>query len=96
MPFLFKLYWLLVCFISLYNILFHTFKVLNGTEPLNLSDLIQKYISVKLKSSTAMNGEKSVKTFAPRLWNRLLNHVKSAPSKEMFCNVYYLFKLVYQ
>ena len=38
----FQLHWLPVCFKSLYKILFHTFKLLSGTPPLYLNNLIEK------------------------------------------------------
>jgi hypothetical protein len=70
-PVLFNLHWLLVRFRSMYKILFHTFKVFNGTAPVYLSDLIEKYITVRMlrsesfsllrvpRSHTAVYGEKS-------------------------------------
>ena len=46
---LFQVGWFPVILISLYKILFPTFKVLSGTVPLKyLRDLIEKYISVRL------------------------------------------------
>ena len=75
-PVLFQLHWLPVCFRSLYKILFHTFKVLTGTAPLYPSNLIQKYIPVRMlqlescllltepKSHTAIFGEKSFRVSA--------------------------------
>jgi len=47
-PVLFQLHWLPVRFRSLYKILVHTFKVLSGTAPLSLNDLIKKYIPVRM------------------------------------------------
>jgi len=47
-PVLFQLYWLPERFILLYKILFLTFKVLHGTAPVYLSDLIEKYIPVRM------------------------------------------------
>jgi len=42
---LFQLYWLPVRFRSVYKIMFHIFKVLTGTAPVYLSDLIKIYTS---------------------------------------------------
>ena len=50
-PVLFQLHWLPLRLRSLYKILFHTFKVLSGTTPLYLSDLIQKYITMRVLRS---------------------------------------------
>ena len=108
-PVLFQLHWLPVRFRSLYKILFLTFKVLNGTAPVYLSDLIEKYIPVRMlrsesysllrvpRSHTAMYGERSFRASAPRLWNELPNHIKLAASKDIFCKVLktHLFKLAY-
>ena len=70
-PVLFQMHWLPVRFRSLYKILFHTFKVLNGTTSVYLSDLIEKYIPVIMlrsesyslfrvpRSHTARYGERS-------------------------------------
>ena len=41
---LFQLHWLPVRFRSLYMILFHTVRVLSGTAPVYLSDMIEIYI----------------------------------------------------
>ena len=49
-PVLFQLNWLPVRFRLLYAILFLTFKVLNGTAPVYLSDLIETFILVILCS----------------------------------------------
>jgi len=48
---LFQLHWLPVRFRSLYKILFRIFKVLSGTAPHILSDLIEKYIPVRMLRS---------------------------------------------
>ena len=47
-PLLFQLHWLPVCLRSHYKILFLTFKVLNETAPGYSSDLIKKYIPVRM------------------------------------------------
>ena len=47
-PVLFQLHWLPVLFISEYKILFLTFKVMNGTVPVYLSDLIEIYIPIRM------------------------------------------------
>jgi len=108
-PVLFQFHWLPVRSRSLYKVLFLTFKVLNGTAPVYLSDLIEKYIPVRMlrsetcsllrvpRSHTAMYGKRSFRPSAPRLWNELSNYIKLAASKDIFCKVLktYLFKLVY-
>jgi len=53
-PVLFQLPWLPVRFRLPYKILFHTFKVLNGTAPVSLSDLIEKYIPVRMLRSESI------------------------------------------
>ena len=97
-PVLFRLHWLPV-----------HFKSLNGTAPVYLSDLIIKYILVRMlrsesysllrvpKSHTAIYGEKFFRASAPRLWNELPNHIKLAANKDTFCKVLktHLFKLAY-
>jgi len=50
-PVLFQLHWLPICFRSLYKILFLTFKVINGIASVYLSDLIEKYIPVRMLRS---------------------------------------------
>ena len=47
-PVLFQLNWLPVRFRSLYKLLFLTFKVMNGTAPVYLSDQIGKKIPVRM------------------------------------------------
>jgi len=75
---LFQLHWLSLRFRSLYKILFHTFKVVSGTAPLWLSDVILKYILVRMlrsdfcslltvsKSHTTIYGEKSFRASSLR------------------------------
>jgi len=43
-----------------------------------------------LKNHTAMNGEKSFRASAPRLWKNLTNHIKLAASKDIFLKPIYL------
>jgi len=106
-PVLFQLHWLPVSFRSLYKILFHTFKVPNGTAPVYLSDLIETYIPVRMlrsesysflrvsRNRIAVYEERSFRASTPRLWNELPNHIKLAASKHIFCKVLktHLFKL---
>ena len=98
-PVLCQLHWLCVRFRSLYMIPFLTFIVLNRTAPEYLSDLIEKYMPVRLlrsesysllrvpRSHTGMYGGRSVRATAPRLGNELPNHIKLAASKDIFCKV---------
>jgi len=86
-----------------------TFKVLSGTAPVYLSDLIEKCVPVRLlqsesysllrvpRSHTALYGEISFGASAPRLWNESPNHNKLAASRDIFCKVLktHLFKLAY-
>ena len=108
-PVLFQLHWLPVRFRSLYKIMFLTFKVLNGTAPVYLSDLIEKYILVGMlrsesysllrvpRSHTEMYRKRPFRASAPRLWNELPNNIKHATNKDIFCKVLktHLFKLAY-
>ena len=69
---------------------------MSGTTPGYLSDLIVKYTPVRIlrsesysrlripKSHPAKYGDKSFRASAPRLWNKLLNHIKLAASKDIF------------
>jgi len=96
---LFRLHWLPVRFRLFYKILFLTFKVLNGTAPVYLSDLIETYISLKMlqsesysllrvpRSHTAIYGGVSFQASAPRLWNELQNQINLAASRNAFCKV---------
>ena len=108
-PVLFHLHWLPVRFRSLYKTPFHTFKVLSETTSLHLSDLIQKYIAVRLlrtesyslltvsKSHTTMYWKKSFLSSPLKFRNRLPNCIKFKASKHIFCKVFKtrLFKLGY-
>ena len=90
----------LICFRSLYNILFYAFKVLSRTAPLYLSNPIEKYIPVRMlrseaysfwtipKSHTAIYGEKAFRASAPRLWNELPNHIKLTHFVRFFKPIY--------
>ena len=98
-PVLFQLHWLPVRVRSLNKILFHKVNVWSGTAALYLSDLIEKYIPLRMlrsechsllrvqKSHTGMYGDKSFQASALRLSDKLPNHIKLAGSKEIFCKV---------
>ena len=85
-PILFQLHWPSVHIRSLY--MFHTLQVLSGTAPLYQSDLIRKYLPVKMlrsesyspllftKSYTVTYGDKSFRASAPSLWNMLPKHIQ--------------------
>ena len=98
---MFQLPWLHVRFRSQCNIRFLTFKVLNGTALVYLSDLVEKYIPVRMirflsysllrvpRSHRSMYGQRSFRTSAPRPWNELPKHIKHVPSKHIFNNILY-------
>ena len=108
-PGLFQLHWVPERFRSVYKILFLTFKVLNGTAPLYLNDLIEKYIPVRMfrsesysllrvtRSHTAMYRKKSFRASTHRLWNELPNHIKLTATRDIFCKLLktHLCKLAY-
>jgi len=95
-PIWFQLHWFPVRFRSLYKNLFITFNVLSGTAPVYLSDLIGKYIPVRMlrsesysllrvpRSHTAIYGERSFQVSTPWLWNELPNHTNLAPNRDIF------------
>ena len=60
-PVLFQLHWLPVRFRIMHKILFHTFKVLNGTAPVYISDLIETYIPLRMLRSESYSRLKDTK-----------------------------------
>ena len=99
-PILFQLHWLPLRFRSLYKILFYTFNVLSETPLFCLSDLIYKYIPLRMLRSDSYSICRvpiTHTTVYPRLWNKLRNHIKLAASKDIIGKVLkiHLFKYAY-
>ena len=95
-PLLHELHWLPVCDRITFKVLLITFKVIHNSSPLYLlSQLRFKTNPRNLRhhdpllldiprSRSARMGDRSFSTVAPKLWNPLPFHIRSAPSVTVF------------
>ena len=95
-PILASLHWLPVSFRIDFKILMFVFKVRNGLAPQYLTDVLQCYAPARaLRSSDQLllavpktrlktRGDRAFGAAAPRLWNSLPWHIRSAGSIEVF------------
>ena len=91
-PILYNLHWLPVEQRIDYKILLITFKILNGTSPSYLSNLIEPYKPSRFLRSSSANllfkpsfnlkfyGRRSFSFAAPELWNSIPENVRGAKS----------------
>ena len=109
-PVLQELHWLPVEYRIVYKVMLITFKALHGMSPGYIKDLICPYQpSRNLRSSsknllchpskgnTVFYNDRAFCTAAPKLWNQLPDHVRSAPSISTFKSALktFLFKKAY-
>ena len=95
-PILKQLHWLPVKFRLQYKALLMVFKILNGTAPEYLSELILHYKpkrSLRSENQSLLQvpstrlktfGDRAFSVFGPRLWNNLPLHVKETNTLELF------------
>ena len=95
-PILKALHWLPVEKRIIFKILLMTYKTLNGLAPSYLKTLITRYHPTrKLRSSsrstlqvprvkTSTYGDRAFSSAAPKLWNSLLDHIKSKHTLSSF------------
>ncbi|KAK0151915.1 hypothetical protein N1851_006719 [Merluccius polli] len=95
-PVLASLHWLPVSFRIDFKILLFVFKALNGLAPQYLSELLHIYAPARALRSTnqlllvvpktrlSTKGDRAFGAAAPRLWNSLPWHIRSAGSIEVF------------
>ena len=108
-PILKELHWLPVTYRIQYKALLTIFKILHGTAPKYLSELIAHYKPTRSLRSTNQFllqvpstrlktfGDRAFSVYGPKLWNSLPMHVKQADSLEHFKTALktYLFKECY-
>ena len=95
-PVLHQLHWLPVEKRTVFKVLLHTFKALNGTAPSYLADLLQPARPTRSLRSTENGlqlvvprtkhswGDRSFAAAAPRLWNLLPKDVRGANTLTLF------------
>ena len=95
-PVLASLHWLPVHFRIHFKILLFVFKSFHGLAPPFISDLLKLYIPkrslrsagklllVVPRSKLVHRGDRAFSVAAPKLWNKLPFHIKSAPSLPVF------------
>ena len=95
-PLLVELHWLPVKERVNFKILLTTFKILHGSAPAYLSDLVERHIPVRTLRSATMNllvkprfnqvtyGGKSFAVVAPTLWNNLPSDIRACSTLSSF------------
>ena len=95
-PVLASLHWLPVAFRIDFKILLLVFKGLNGLAPQYLTELLDLYVPARTlrssgqvllvppKTKLKTKGDRAFMAAAPRLWNSLPEHIRSASSVEVF------------
>ena len=108
-PVLRELHWLPVHYRIQYKILLYTFKALDGSAPVYLNNLIQRYKPNRLlRSSTELQlcvptsqtttyGHRCFSKSAPMLWNGLPNNIRDSKTLETFKKLLktHFFKIAY-
>ena len=95
-PLLRKLHWLPILSRISYKILLMTYKALHGQAPVYISQLLHRYQPSRSLRSSSQNllhvpktntvtyGDRAFSVNAPKLWNSLPNHIRSAESIDVF------------
>ena len=108
-PVLCELHWLPVQYRLQYKILLYAYKALNGLAPDYLKDLINQYMPTRsLRSAsgylltvptsrTTTYGPRCFSTSAPKLWNKLPDHIKHSRTLVTYKQLLktYFFKMAY-
>ena len=97
-PVLRRLHWLPVRQRITYKILLLTYKALNSMAPKYMADLLQPYTPTRQVRSSSKNllvtpksnlkfyGDRSFQVAAPRLWNSLIDDIRSIQNLDVFKN----------
>ena len=95
-PILKQLHWLPVALRIEFKILLLTYKILNGTAPVYLCELLQPYVPCRSlrstsqsllvipKSRTVSYGDRAFSIVAPRMWNNLPEHIRNSSTVSGF------------
>ena len=98
-PILQHLHWLPIKFRIQYKALLVSYKILHGTSPKYLQELITPYKPKRSLRSADKSllevpptrlktfGDRAFSSFAPRLWNELPEHIKRASTVDIFKNM---------